>query len=86
MRRELREELGIDANIGAERYRTRHHYPEKYIVELIFYDVLAFRGTPQNHAFEQIRWVNPASLPTFDFLEGDAELIRLLSQNALPPS
>jgi len=84
--RELHEELGIDAEIGTERYRTRHHYPGKYIVELIFYDVLAFRGTPQNHAFEQIRWVDPVSLPTFDFLEGDAELIRLLSQNALPPS
>jgi 8-oxo-dGTP diphosphatase len=84
--RELREELGIDADIGAERYRTRHHYSETHIVELIFYDVLAFRGTPQNHAFEQIRWADPLSLPTFDFLEGDAELIQLLSRNALPPS
>jgi 8-oxo-dGTP diphosphatase len=86
LRRELREELGIDAEIGAERYRTRHHYAGKYIVELIFYDVLTFRGTPQNHAFEQIRWVDSVSLPTFDFLEGDAELIQWLSQNALPPS
>jgi 8-oxo-dGTP diphosphatase len=83
--RELREELGIDADIGAKRYCTRHRYPGQYTVELIFYDVLAFRGTPQNHAFEQIRWVDLASLPTFDFLEGDAELIRLLSHNALPP-
>ena len=38
----------------------------------------------QNLAFEEIRWAYPADLPTFDFLEGDAELISLLSQGKLP--
>jgi 8-oxo-dGTP diphosphatase len=84
LQRELHEELDIDARIGPERYRTRHHYPGKYTVELIFFDVTDFQGTPHNRAFEQIRWVAPASLPTFDFLEGDAELIALLSQGLLP--
>ncbi len=84
LQRELREELDIDACIGPERYRTRHHYPGKYTVELIFYDVTEFQGTPHNLTFEQIRWVDPASLSTFDFLEGDAELIALLSQGKLP--
>jgi 8-oxo-dGTP diphosphatase len=84
LQRELHEELDIDARIGPERYRTRHHYPGKYTVELIFFDVTDFQGTPHNRAFEQIRWVVPASLPTFDFLEGDAELIALLSQGLLP--
>lgn len=84
LRRELHEELGIDAHIGPERYRTRHHYPGKYTVELIFYDVTSFHGTPRNYAFEHIRWAEPAMLPTLDFLEGDAELITLLSQGQLP--
>lgn len=84
LRRELREELGIDAHVGAARYRTQHHYPGKYTVELIFYDVTDFHGMPHNRVFEQIRWVTPASLPCFDFLEGDAELITLLSQGTLP--
>jgi 8-oxo-dGTP diphosphatase len=78
LRRELREELDIDTDIGPERYRTRHHYPEQYTVELIFYEVMAFRGTPKNHVFEQIRWVSLDVFPTLDFLEGDAELIALL--------
>ncbi len=83
LRRELLEELGIDADIGPERYRTRHHYPEQYTVELIFYDVIAFRGTPQNHVFEQIRWISLDDLTTLDFLEGDAELIaRLIGQQS----
>ncbi len=75
LRRELREELGIDTDIGPERYRTQHHYPEQYTVDLIFYDVAAFRGTPQNYVFEQIRWVPLDVLKTLDFLDGDAELI-----------
>jgi len=78
LRRELREELSIDTDIGPERYRTRHHYPQHYTVELIFFEVIAFQGTPQNHVFEQIRWVSLDVLPTLNFLEGDAELIVLL--------
>lgn len=78
LRRELCEELGIDADIGPERYRTRHNYPDQYTVELIFFDVMAFRGTPQNHVFEQICWVPLSGLPYLDFLEGDAELIAFL--------
>ncbi|ETW95245.1 MAG: hypothetical protein ETSY1_31465 [Candidatus Entotheonella factor] len=78
LRRELREELGIDTDIGAECYRTHHDYPEQYTVELIFFDVTAFRGTPQNHIFEGIRWVPLSVLATLDFLEGDAELIARL--------
>ena len=51
LRRELHEELGIEAEIGAERYRTRHHYPGQYTVELIFFDVITFQGAPQNLVF-----------------------------------
>jgi 8-oxo-dGTP diphosphatase len=84
LRRELHEELGIAAHIGPEAYRTRHDYPGKYTVELLFYHVVDFSGTLQNHAFEDLRWARPADLLTFDFLEGDAELITLLSQGRLP--
>jgi mutator protein MutT len=88
LRRELREELSIDTDIGPERYRTRHHYSEQYTVELIFFEIMAFRGTPQNRVFEQIRWVSLDLLPSLDFLEGDAELIELLrsSRNTKPTS
>jgi 8-oxo-dGTP diphosphatase len=84
LRRELHEELGIEAEIGAELYRTRHNYPGVYTVELIFYHVRAFRGTLHNHVFAQVRWEALAHLPRFDFLAGDAELIGLLSQGQLP--
>jgi 8-oxo-dGTP diphosphatase len=86
--RELREELGIEAEIGAELYRTRHTYSDTFAVELVFYHVRAVRGLLRNQAFEQVCWESPARLPTFDFLDGDAELITLLGQRklAVPPT
>lgn len=81
--RELREELGIDAQVGREVYRTRHDYPGVHTVELLFYHIQAFQGDLANRAFELIRWEPPARLPAFDFLDGDAELITLLSQGTL---
>ena len=69
--------------VGPELYRTRHEYPGAYTVELIFYHIPAFQGVLCNRAFEQIRWAPPVQLPAFDFLDGDAELITLLSQGAL---
>jgi 8-oxo-dGTP diphosphatase len=82
--RELREELEIDAQVGREIYRTRHDYPGMHTVELIFYHIQAFQGVLCNRAFEEVRWEPPTRLPTFDFLDGDAELITLLSQGQLP--
>jgi 8-oxo-dGTP diphosphatase len=83
LRRELREELGIEAEIGVELYCTRHDYPGVYVVELHFYHVRAYYGTLHNHAFEQVRWEVLARLPHCDFLAGDAELIVLLQQGKL---
>ena len=88
LRRELQEELGIVADIGAELYRTQHDYPGVYSVLLVFHHVVRFSGDPRNYAFEQICWAEPAQLPTLDFLEGDAELIGLLNRGEIcvPPT
>ena len=83
LQRELREELRIEATIGQEVYRTRHEYPGTYTVELLFYHIMHFEGAVQNGAFERLCWATPEQLPGFDFLDGDAELITLLSQRQL---
>ena len=83
LRRELQEELGVVADIGVELFRTQHDYPGVYSVLLVFHHVSRFSGAPRNCAFEQIRWVEPAQLPTLDFLEGDAELIGLLNRGEI---
>lgn len=81
--RELREELGIEATIGPEVYRTSHRYANGFAVELLFYRVSDFRGVPQNRAFESIRWAAPADLQGFDFLEADREMVALLGEGRL---
>lgn len=88
LRRELQEELGIVADVGAELYRTRHDYPGVYGVQLVFHHVSRFSGALRNRAFEQIRWASPAQLPAFDFLAGDAKLIARINRGelAVPPT
>jgi 8-oxo-dGTP diphosphatase len=83
LRRELREELDIDVQVGAELYRTRHDYAGVHTVQLLFYHIQAFQGHLRNRVFEQVCWEPPNRLSTFDFLDGDAELITLLSQGRL---
>ena len=83
LRRELQEELGVVADIGAELFRTQHDYPGVYSVLLVFHHVARFSGAPRNCTFEQILWAEPAQLPTLDFLEGDAELIGLLNRGEI---
>jgi len=75
LRRELREELGVDAEIGAAVWRTEHVYPGRPPVALSFFGVRAYRGTLENRAFAEIRWVEVARLSELDFLEADRVLI-----------
>ena len=76
LRRELDEELGIQARIGDEVVRIQHQYPRGGNVELRFFVVREFEGEPENRIFRDIQWVARARLPEFDFLEADLQLVR----------
>jgi mutator protein MutT len=78
LRRELREELGIDATVGAEIWRAQHTYPGRPPVALVFFRVDRFAGEPRNLVFADIRWVALAALPGLDFLAADRALIARL--------
>ena len=75
LRRELREELGIEAAIGAEVWRAEHTYPGRPPVALVFFRVDDFAGELRNLEFADLRWVELAELGALDFLEADRELI-----------
>lgn len=77
--RELREELAIEARAGHEIARYSHSYPSGTTVQLLFYAVTEFTGTPDCRAFEQISWQALSSLPTLDFLDGDIDFVRRLA-------
>ncbi len=78
LRRELREELDIDAAIGGLVHGVTHAYPEK-TVSLFFYRC-AFTGTPSPMQGQEMRWVPRAELHALPFPEADKDLIRLLSE------
>jgi 8-oxo-dGTP diphosphatase len=79
--RELKEELGVDATIDEEIYRTRHRYAElAREIELIFFAARAGKNEMRNFAFEQMRWVKPGELAALDFLPADREFIAILAR------
>ena len=84
--RELREELGIEARIGRELFRTRHRYREfRSELELIFFQASVDRSAAlQNLVFEGFEWAEAASLPQYNFLQADEEFVALLASNAIP--
>lgn len=78
--RELREELGIEAVIGLRLDSYEFFYPGSPLpTHLLFYRVTEFTGIPQNLDFEQILWVTPLELPSYDFLEGDTAFVARLA-------
>jgi 8-oxo-dGTP diphosphatase len=79
--RELKEELGVEAAIGDEIYRTRHRYAElAREIELIFFGARADKGKMRNLAFEQMRWVTLGELAGLDFLPADREFVAILAR------
>ena len=83
MRRELEEELGIDASVGDEVARMRHEYPNGASVELRFFLVREYARELENRIFKDIQWANPVDLPSYDFLEADLKLVRDLAQGKI---
>jgi 8-oxo-dGTP diphosphatase len=79
LRRELDEELGIDAKIGEEVLRKVHEYPGGGSVELRFFVVHDYHGEIENKIFRDVQWAPRSELPKYDFLEADLPLVRDLA-------
>jgi 8-oxo-dGTP diphosphatase len=80
--RELREELGIEAEIGAEIERYDFQYTPQRLTRLTFFHVTEFSGDVQNLDFADMAWVRREKLPDYDFLEGDVEFVKRLAATA----
>ena len=83
LRRELEEELGIDAQIGEEASRIVHQYPGGGSVELRFFVVREYHGKIENKIFRDVRWSPRSELPSYDFLEADLPLVRDLADGKI---
>lgn len=83
LRRELNEELGIDAIIGERIARMRHVYRSGGIVDLQFFVVRDFSRELTNRIFKEMRWCGARDLPRYDFLTADRDLVRDLAAGKL---
>jgi mutator protein MutT len=75
--RELREELGIEVEVGELVESLTHAYPEK-TVHLCFYRCRWERHEPRALACAAFRWVQAAELNDYPFPAADARLLGLL--------
>lgn len=80
--RELHEELGIQAEIGAEIDAYDFRYGDAPVTHLRFFRVEVFSGEPSNLDFAQIVWEDPRRLSDYDFLEGDVTFVGRLAASA----
>ena len=82
LRRELREELSINAVVGEEFLKQEWLYPDSGSFEVFYHLVPSYAGTIRNNVFEQILWVSFGELARIDMLEGNKEAIdRLVKSN-----
>ncbi len=83
LRRELDEELGIDAEVGREIARILHTYQNGNSVDLHFYLIDSYNNELQNRIFRDVRWIKRSDLPTLDFLDADKELVSQIATGGL---
>jgi 8-oxo-dGTP diphosphatase len=83
LRRELEEELGIEAEIGLRVAIVNHTYANGNSVELQFFSVERYRGELDNRIFRDVRWVGRKEIAKLDFLDADREIVRRLSAGEL---
>jgi 8-oxo-dGTP diphosphatase len=85
--RELREELAIDAVIGAQIEAYDFLYRPDALTRLRFFHVTEFAGEITNLDFAALAWERRENLPDYDFLAGDVDFVkRLASPGASPRS
>jgi 8-oxo-dGTP diphosphatase len=77
LRRELREELGIEVEGAHALMRLNASYPGREI-ELSLWVVDAYNGTPRGLDGQRLKWVAPGALYAQDILEADRPFIDAL--------
>ena len=77
LKRELLEEIGIEATSIEPFMNLTHEYPDR-TVELEFFNVTQWQGVPTGLEGQQIRWVDVADLNSDELLPADVQVISAL--------
>lgn len=77
LRREVREELGLEITEPVPFQTIRHDYPEKS-VELHFFRCTIMTGAAQRLGCDDLKWVTAKELASIDFPPADRALVTAL--------
>jgi len=75
--RELEEELALNARVGKFLCSTRFE-GDGVSLDLLVYAVDSFEGTPQLREHDEIRWVRPDQIASFDLADSDRRVVETL--------
>ncbi|HWD90808.1 MAG TPA: 8-oxo-dGTP diphosphatase MutT [Verrucomicrobiae bacterium] len=78
--RELREELGIEVEVGEVLESLTHAYPEKTVV-LKFFRCGWRQNEPRAIDCHDLKWVSAAELRDYEFPAADARLLQMLQNS-----
>ena len=79
LKRELREELGIEIETGAPLIRVPQAYPDKRL-RLDVHEIHAWRGTARGLEGQALAWVPPHKLAEYAMPPADIPVVAALSQ------
>lgn len=83
LRREIREELDAEIEVGPLIRTVEYTYPAFHLTMHCFRCVLASAVTLREH--EAARWLSPAELSSVRWLPADIQIINTLTNNPLIP-
>ena len=82
--RELREELGIDAQIGEKYFNEIASYSNGMTYDITYYIVRVFTPEPVNKEFNEIRWITNDMMPMLEHLSGNDCILEQFSELGIP--
>lgn len=78
--RECNEELGITLDVGDVFMDVIHKYPD-LTVHLTLFNATISHGEPQKIEHNDIQWITPEKIPSYDFCPADKEILEKLTRN-----
>ena len=78
LRRECREELGIELAVQDVFTDVVHAYPD-LTVHLTLFNAAIAAGEPQLLEHNDLRWITPDEIPDFDFCPADIEILQRIT-------
>ncbi len=77
LRRELKEELGIDIQSVNQLIEIKHQYTDKAVI-LDVYEIRDWQGEAEGREGQPLRWVNKLDLKHYNFPAANAEILNRL--------